>query len=90
MRFLITIAVAIFPFTTSGFAQDITQSWGIQRPSSMNGQIHQFQRWQATQDESVRQWGNVVTNNATVCADGWGRRMPAGSGYCPLGTRPVH
>ena len=62
---------------------------GFRTPHFGQSQVQHSQQGQNSQSEAVRQWGNVFTSNATICADGWGRRMPAGSGYCPHGTHPV-
>jgi hypothetical protein len=64
---------------------------GFNIPSNhfYQGQSNTFNSRQAAQDEQVRQWGNTMTGNATVCVDGYGQRYAAGSGYCPQGTRPL-
>ena len=76
------------------FAQDyLNQDMGNQRwirPFNLQTQKQRFDDRQKIQDEQVRQFGNILTGNPTVCADGWGNRVPAGSGYCPWGTRPSH
>ena len=92
-----TIAIYAAAFATLitpslAFAQDWPSgalAQGFHTSHFGQSQIQRFQQGRNSQSEAVRQWGNVITNNSTVCADGWGRRTPAGSGYCPQGTHPV-